>query len=94
MLLALMSPIIVLGFLFLMQGFEQWTLGAEPVTVRARPKPARADREAASNKPRDGATAPARRRAAQHPSIDPFGFSSETTRKSRRLGPTGLARGK
>jgi hypothetical protein len=54
LLLALVSPIIVLGFLFLMQGFERWMLGAEPVTVRARPNPAHADRDASSNTPRTG----------------------------------------
>ena len=64
MLLALLSPFIVFGFLFLMQGFERWMLGTEPLTVRARPKPVRADRHTFSNKPRDGAIAPARRRAA------------------------------
>jgi hypothetical protein len=81
LLLALVSPIIVLGFLFLMQGFERWMLGAEPVTVRARPMPARADRDANSNRPRDGAVAPARGRAAQHPFTDPFRLATETTRK-------------
>lgn len=59
MLLALVSPFIVFGFLFLMQGFERWMLGTEPVTVRARTMPVRADRHASSNRPRDGAIAQA-----------------------------------
>lgn len=81
LLLALMSPFLVLGFLFVMQGFERGTLGAEPLTVPARAIPAHADRDASSNRPRDGAIAPAWQRAAQHPSTDPFGFATETTRK-------------
>jgi hypothetical protein len=71
----------VLGFLFLMQGFERWILGAEPVTVRARPMPARADRDASPNTPWDGPVAPARGRAARRPFTDAFGFAAETTRK-------------
>ncbi len=81
LLIALVSPIIVLGFLLLMQGFERWMLGAEPVTVRARPMPAHADHDASSNRARDGAVPPARGRAAQRPFTDPFGFATETTRK-------------
>jgi hypothetical protein len=63
--LALVSPFIVLGFLFLMQGFERWMLGAEPVTVRTRPTPTRADRDASSNRPRNGAIAPARAKGSE-----------------------------